>query len=67
MSLVNKNIRTRYTTRDTSTHVSHWEADPWPMVPDIRVTDREPAPTGIVDKDGREYLRMPDTIGFLRK
>lgn len=28
------------------------------------VSDHEPAPTGILDADGNEFLRLPERIGF---
>jgi hypothetical protein len=28
------------------------------------VFDHEPVPTGILDEDGNEFMRMPERIGF---
>lgn len=59
---------TRYTKRPAKSFDDDWE--PWeeqtPGLPDIQVDLQDAQPTGILDRDGNEFMRMPERIGFIR-
>ena len=37
-----------------------------PVVTSITVDDSDPIPTGLLDPDGHDIVRMPEPIGFVR-
>ena len=37
-----------------------------PHLPSLTVDMCEPTATGILDKDGNEFMRMPERIGYVR-
>lgn len=36
------------------------------LTPELTVDMHEARPTGILDKDGHEFMKLPDAIGFVR-
>lgn len=58
----------RYTTRrpraDYDDNVD-WGFDQ-PLLPSLVVEVDDGAPTGLLDKDGNEFVKHPDPIGYVR-
>lgn len=54
----------RYTVRRPKSCFAYGDDDE-SFRPNLTVDERPPQPTGVLDRDGYEFLRLPEPIGFL--